>query len=70
MENYKILNSKPNVKKIMTISEFCQEYSLGRNKAYNLCHRFDAPVLFNGRKILLIRSQVDSWIESLKGKQI
>lgn len=70
MAEYKILKNRPDIKKVMTISEFCNEYNLGRNKAYTLCHKSDAPVIFNGKKILFIKAKVDEWMESLIGKHI
>lgn len=54
MEMYKVINNKPNHKKVMSIYEFCEEYGLGKNAAYNLAHRKDAPVIRNGKKILFI----------------
>lgn len=70
MEDYKVINNKPNIKKVMTIEEFRKEYELGKNTAYNLAHRKDAPVLRVNKKFLFVRSKVDSWMESLIGKQI
>lgn len=70
MEEYKILESRPDKRKTMRVKEFCEIYGVGFNKAYNLAHSANAPVIFNGRKILFIRSKTDEWIESLIGQQI
>jgi hypothetical protein len=70
MEEYKVLQSKPSPKKVMDIDEFRAEYELGKSAAYTLAHKKGAPVIFNGRKILFIRSKVDEFMESLIGKQI
>jgi hypothetical protein len=70
MEEYKVLQSKTSFKKVMDIDEFRAEYELGKQAAYNLAHRADAPIIKNGKKFLFIRSRVDAWMESLIGKQI
>ncbi|MBV4429043.1 helix-turn-helix domain-containing protein [Clostridium tyrobutyricum] len=70
MEEYKIIESSPSHKKVMDITEFRAEYGLGKQSAYNLAHRADAPIIKNGKKFLFIRSRVDAWMESLIGKQI
>ncbi|RMC93048.1 DNA-binding protein [Clostridium autoethanogenum] len=70
MEKYKEVSNKTNPKKVMSIDEFCEEYGLGKNAAYNLAHREGAPIIRNGRKILFIRSKIDEWMESLIGKRI
>lgn len=67
---YKILDSTPDKRKTMTVKDVCREYDFGTNKGYAIAHRKDAPVIFNGRKILFIRSMVDEWIKTLIGEQI
>lgn len=70
MEEFKVVESRPSIKKVMRIKEFCSTYGVGTNKAYNLAHRKDAPVIFNGTKILFVRSRVDDWINSMIGERI
>ncbi len=70
MNKYKILENKPSCKKVMDIEEFRREYDLGKNAAYNLAHRVNAPVIKNGRKFLFIRSKVEKFMESLIGEEI
>jgi hypothetical protein len=70
MEEYKVLKNKPSPKKVMDINEFRAEYELGKAAAYKLANRSDAPIIKNGKKFLFIRSHVDTWMESLIGKQI
>ena len=55
-------------KKIITVKEFCEEYNVGVNKGYELINREGFPMLRIGRKILIIRSRVDSWFEEQIGK--
>lgn len=66
MEDYKIVDNKN--RKIMTIDELCCEYGIGKNTAYRLAHRADAPVLRISKKILFLRSKVDKWMENLINK--
>lgn len=70
MEEYQVLPSNPNPKKVMDIEEFRKEYDLGKQAAYNLAHRKGAPVIRNGKKFLFVRSKVDEFMESLIGEQI
>ncbi|WP_411679591.1 helix-turn-helix domain-containing protein [Clostridium thailandense] len=50
-------------KKTMTIKEFCSEYGIGINKAYEIVHVKDFPMIRCGRKIIILRSKVDNWME-------
>ncbi|KAA8674468.1 helix-turn-helix domain-containing protein [Clostridium sp. HV4-5-A1G] len=70
MEKFKVIESSPSPKKVLTIREFCKMYGLGHNTAYKLAHRSDAPILRVSNKFLFIRSKVDSWMESLAGKKL
>ncbi|MFL0197629.1 DNA-binding protein [Clostridium sp. WILCCON 0269] len=62
MEDYKTTESmKHDKKKTMTVAEFMEEYQFGQSKAYQVIHAKDFPVVFCGRKALIIRSKVDDW---------
>lgn len=54
--------------KTMTVREFCVEYGVGINKGYELINCEGFPMLRVGRKILIIRSKVDQWLEKQVGK--
>lgn len=58
-----------NNKKTMTIKEFCSEYGIGINKAYELVHSKDFPKIKCGRKIIILRSKVDEFFESHIGQE-
>ena len=51
-------------KKLMTVKEFCSEYGIGLNSGYEMVKDKKAPVIRIGKKIMLVRSKVDFWIES------
>lgn len=53
--------------KTMSVKEFCKEYGVGINKGYEIINSRDFPMLRLGRKILIIRSKVDGWIENQIG---
>ncbi|AGY75889.1 hypothetical protein [Clostridium autoethanogenum] len=62
MEEYKTADRmRHDKKKVMTVSQFMEEYCIGHNKAYELIHCRDFPVVFCGRKALIIRNKVDEW---------
>lgn len=54
--------------KTMSVKEFCNEYGIGINKGYEMINSSDFPMLRLGRKIIIIRSKVDKWIENQIGK--
>ena len=51
-------------KKLITVREFASEYSIGTNKAYEMVHSKDFPMVKLGRKILIIKDRVDEWLEN------
>jgi excisionase family DNA binding protein len=51
-------------KKLITIKEFASEYSLGINKAYEMAHSKDFPIIKLGRKILIVSNRVEEWINN------
>lgn len=53
--------------KTMTVKEFCQEYGIGKNKAYEIINSKSFPMFRCGRKIIIIRSKVDEWLENQIG---
>ena len=54
--------------KTMSVKEFCNEYGIGINKGYEMINSSGFPMLRLGRKIIIIRSKVDKWIENQIGK--
>lgn len=60
------MNVKQN--KSMSVREFCIEYGIGHNKAYEIVHADGFPMIKCGRKIIIIRSKVDEWLENQIGK--
>lgn len=52
------------VKKLITIKEFANEYNLGLNKAYEIAHSEGFPTIKIGRKILIVRNKVEEWINN------
>ncbi len=69
MEKYKIINRKPDKRKTMKVADFAKEYGIGINKAYDIVHSKDFPAIFLGKKMIIIRSKVDEWIESKIGER-
>ncbi|OOM11154.1 helix-turn-helix domain-containing protein [Clostridium saccharobutylicum] len=55
--------------KTMSVKEFCNEYGVGINKGYEIINSIDFPMLRLGRRILIIRSKVDEWMENQIGKR-
>ncbi len=54
--------------KTMSVKEFCSEYKVGINKGYEIINRKDFPMIRLGRKIIIIRSRVDEWMENQIGR--
>lgn len=54
--------------KTMSVKEFCGEYGVGINKGYELINSKDFPMVRLGRRIIIIRSKVDEWMETQIGK--
>lgn len=57
-----------NDSKAMSVKEFCSEYKVGINKGYEIINSKNFPMVRLGRKIIIIRSKVDEWMESQIGK--
>lgn len=47
-------------KKYISLDEFCQRYSVGKTKAYELARTICPPVHVNGRKLKPIRFDVEA----------
>lgn len=54
--------------KTMTVKEFAIEYGIGENKSYEIVNMPNFPMIRCGKKILIIRSKVDEWLESQIGR--
>ncbi|WP_160676777.1 DNA-binding protein [Clostridium sp. C8-1-8] len=55
-------------KKTMSVKDFCSEYGIGQNKAYELDNVKGFPMIRCGKKIIIIGSKMDGWIEIQLGK--
>ena len=47
--------------KTMSVKEFSKIYNIGMNNAYKIVNTVGFPAIRIGRKILIIRDQVDNW---------
>lgn len=47
--------------KTMSVKEFSKVYNIGMNNAYKIVNTVGFPAIRIGRKILIIRDQVDNW---------
>jgi len=54
--------------KTMSVKEFCVEYRIGINKGYEIINSKDFPMVRLGRKIIIIRSRLDGWMQTQIGK--
>ncbi|MBS6500662.1 MAG: helix-turn-helix domain-containing protein [Clostridium sp.] len=51
-------------KKTMGVKEFAEHYGIGINNAYTMVNAEGFPKIRLGRKIVIISSKIDEWIES------
>lgn len=51
-------------KRTMTVKEFASLMGIGYIKAYELTRSKDFPCIRVGKKILVITSKIDEWIEN------
>lgn len=58
-----------NKPKTMTVKEFSKEYGIGINKCYEIVHAKKFPTVQFGKRIVIISSKVDEWLENNIGKQ-
>lgn len=69
MQDYKVIPEFNHDGKLGTAKWFSQYTGIGITKTYKLLNREDAPVCRSGRKIFVVKSRVDEWLESLIGQQ-
>ena len=55
--------------KIIDVKTFAKEYNIGVNNAYQLVHAKGFPMIRVGKKILIIRSEIDEWFVNNIGKE-
>lgn len=55
-------------KKTMSVKEFSECYGIGENKAYEIVNMDTFPKIRCGRKIIIITSKIDEWLESQIGR--
>lgn len=56
--------------KTMTVKEFSLEYGIGENKSYEIVNMPNFPMIKCGKKIIIIRSKVDEWLENQIGRNL
>lgn len=61
-------SSDYSIQKTMSVKEFCKEYGIGENKCYEIVHAEGFPMFRCGKRIIIIRSKVDEWMEKQIGK--
>jgi hypothetical protein len=54
--------------KTMSVKDFSIEYGIGENKCYELVNSIGFPMFRCGKRIVIIRSKVDEWLEEQVGK--
>lgn len=68
MDNNSLEGVKTDKSKTMSVKDFCKEYGIGSNKCYEMVNSKDFPMIKCGRKIIILRSKVDEWLESQIGR--
>lgn len=58
-----------NRNKTMTVKEFSKEYGINLKKCYEIVHAKGFPMIKFGKRIVIISSKVDEWLENNIGKQ-
>lgn len=66
----KIYQEKVIANKTMTVKEFSLEYGIGENKSYEIVNMPNFPMIKCGKKIIIIRSKVDEWLENQIGRNL
>ncbi|MCE9676019.1 helix-turn-helix domain-containing protein [Paraclostridium bifermentans] len=59
--NYNLLKNNMESTKLITVQEFASEYGIGMNKSYEIVNKDGFPKIKLGRKILIIRNEVDKF---------
>ncbi len=72
MGNLYVNNSRYTVvtRKTMGVKEMADMYGIGINKAYEIANSDGFPAIRVGKKILVITSKMDSWIEEHIGSKL
>lgn len=55
--------------KVMDVKTFSKEYGINLKKSYEIVHAKGFPMVKFGKRIVIIRSKVDEWLESNIGKE-
>lgn len=55
--------------KLIDVKTFANEYNIGINKAYQFVNAKGFPKIKVGKRILIIRSKIDEFIEASVGKE-
>lgn len=61
-------HKKEIAKKTLTIEELAEILQISKNKARQLTHAKDFPVIVLGRTRLTVKSKLDEWLENNFGK--
>lgn len=54
-------------KKTITVKEFAAAYGFGVTRSYELIKQDNFPVMYCGRRILILVDQLDDWFAQHKG---
>ncbi len=52
---------------LLTVPQFAELFQIGRDQAYNLCHRPDFPAIRIGRSVRINREGLQSWLDEHNG---
>lgn len=55
--------------KVMDVKTFSKEYGINLKKSYEIVHAKGFPAVKFGKRIVIIRSEVDKWLVNNIGKQ-
>lgn len=61
-------HKKEIAKKTLTIKELAEVLQISENKARQLTHAKDFPVIVLGRTRLIVKSKLDEWLENNLGE--
>lgn len=61
-------HKKEIAKKTLTIKELAETLQISENKARQLTHAKDFPVIVLGRTRLIVKSKLDEWLENNLGE--
>lgn len=54
----------------ITVKEAAELLGLSDKTVYTLTHRADFPAVRNGRKVIILRKRLESWLEAHAGEDL